>query len=106
MDFTEKPIEYKPTKEELVKYKEYYTLSIYARNCLSATNYWSIINGQAIIDVPAHDENYYKHFDKRCYAIRERNTKRAELMKSMNIPMPNQYPLDISLKMPEKKKKK
>ena len=34
------------------KYPEYASLSPYHRECLIATNYWRVMNGQNIIEVP------------------------------------------------------
>ena len=51
------------------KYPEYASLNTYHRSCLDATNYWRVMNGQPIIEVPAWDTDYHKYFDKRCYEI-------------------------------------
>lgn len=51
------------------QYPEYFALSNYHKKCLVATNYWRVINGKPIIEVPLQYAYYYKYFDKRCYEI-------------------------------------
>ena len=58
------------------EYPEYFALSPYHKKCLVATNYWRVIRGIPIIEVPPQYEFYHKYFDKRCYKIKEENDKR------------------------------
>lgn len=59
--------EYKPTKEELRKFHEYYSLSNSQRKSLVATNYFRVLNGFHEIPVPEHNTEYHRLFDKKCY---------------------------------------
>lgn len=52
---------------EMEKYPEYYALCEYDRRCLVANNYWRVMYGMPIIEVPPSDTHYYKYFDKKCY---------------------------------------
>lgn len=52
---------------EMDEYPEYYALTPYHRKCLVATNYWNVMYGNKIIEVPPSDKHYEKYFDKRCY---------------------------------------
>ena len=47
------------------QYPEYFALSNYHKKCLVATNYWRVINGKPIIEVPLQYAYYHKYFDKR-----------------------------------------
>jgi hypothetical protein len=55
----------KPTEQEL--YPEYFSLLPYERKCLVSTNYWRVMYGQPITEVPQSDTYYHKYFDKGCY---------------------------------------
>jgi hypothetical protein len=50
-------------------YPEYCALTQYQRNCLPATNYHRVLQGQKEIPVPPSDSNYAKYFDKNCYEL-------------------------------------
>jgi hypothetical protein len=52
---------------EMDEYPEYYALTPYQRKCLVATNYWNVMYGNKIVEVPPSDTHYHKYFDKRCY---------------------------------------
>lgn len=52
--------------ENKSKYEEYDKLTPYQKKCLSATNYWRLINGLKAIDVPSEDYEYYNYFNKKC----------------------------------------
>lgn len=54
---------------EKSKYPEYFALSDYHKKCLITTNYWRVMNGMPIIEVPALYTYYYKYFDTRCYEL-------------------------------------
>ena len=56
--------------EELkIKYPVYFSLSDYHKKCLVATNYWRVVNGLPIIEVPPQYTSYHEYFDKRCYEV-------------------------------------
>ena len=42
------------------QYPEYFALSNYHKKCLVATNYWRVINGKPIIEVPLQYAYYHK----------------------------------------------
>jgi hypothetical protein len=52
---------------EMEAYPDYYALTPYQRRCLVATNYWNVMYGNKIVEVPPSDEHYHKYFDKKCY---------------------------------------
>lgn len=52
---------------EMDEYPEYYALCEYDRRCLVANNYWCVMYGKPIIEVPPSDKHYHKYFDKKCY---------------------------------------
>ena len=52
---------------EMEKYPEYYALCEYDRKCLVATNYFNVLYGNKIVEVPPSDVHYAKYFDKKCY---------------------------------------
>jgi len=52
---------------EMEAYPDYYALTPYQRRCLVATNYWNVMYGNKIVEVPPTDEHYHKYFDKMCY---------------------------------------
>lgn len=66
-------------KEIMEKYPEYCALDSNQRNSLDATNYWRVMGGLPIIEVPPSDTEYHKYFDSKCYdrrkAIEELNKK-------------------------------
>lgn len=82
----------KTSKEELAKYPQYYALTEYERSCLSAINYWRVIGGLSIIEVPPSDTDYAKYFDARCYQIAEEN-KRKPVIKKEQPEIVNNYEL-------------
>ena len=47
---------------EMDKYPEYYALNEYDRKCLVASNYWNIMNGNKIVEVPESDIHYHNYF--------------------------------------------
>jgi hypothetical protein len=59
----------KPTEQEL--YPEYFSLLPYERKCLVSMNYWRVMYGQKIVEVPPSDTYYHKYFDKGCYERKE-----------------------------------
>ena len=65
---------------EMEKYPDYYALNEYDRKCLVATNYFLVLYGKNIIDVPESDKNYHKYFDKKCYdrAVPYQSMKKRE----------------------------
>ncbi len=66
--------------ENKSNYDEYHKLPAYQKKCLSATNYWRVMNGMKEIKVPAEDVNYYKYFNKSCY---EKYNKKMKYAKSI-----------------------
>lgn len=54
---------------EMAKFPEYYALNEYQRKCLATNNYWRVMNGEPIVEVPPSDKHYHHYFDKRCYEI-------------------------------------
>lgn len=54
---------------EKAKYPQYFALSDYHKKCLIATNYWRVLNGMPIIEVPPQYTYYHKYFDNRCYEL-------------------------------------
>lgn len=52
---------------EMDTYPDYYALTEYQRKCLVATNYFNVLYGNKVIEVPLSDAHYHKYFDKRCY---------------------------------------
>lgn len=51
------------------KYLAYHALSDYHKKCLVADNYWRVMNGIPIIEVPPSDTHYHHYFDKECYGL-------------------------------------
>jgi len=64
--------------ENKSKYDEYHKLPAYQKKCLSATNYWRVMNGMKVIDVPSEDINYYNYFNKSCYDNYNKKMKYAK----------------------------
>ena len=64
--------------ENKSKYDEYHKLPTYQKKCLSATNYWRVMNGMKVIDVPSEDINYYNYFNKSCYDNYNKKMKYAK----------------------------
>jgi len=52
---------------EMDAYPDYYALCEYDRKCLVATNYFNVLYGNKVIEVPPSDTHYHKYFDKKCY---------------------------------------
>ena len=52
---------------EMEKYPKYYAINECNRKCLVATNYFLVLYGMDIIEVPESDKHYHKYFDKKCY---------------------------------------
>ncbi len=88
---SEKKIESKPETEvnkadassNLIKndkdpFAHYNSLSKYMKKCLVATNYWRVMNGMEIIEVPPEYEYYHKRFDKRCFVLYAQAEKHKE----------------------------
>jgi len=75
---------YKRPLTEEEKYPEYYALCENSRRCLVATNYFNVLYGNNIIEVPISDEHYHKYFDKRCYDRAESYQKEKKLESEYN----------------------
>lgn len=73
----------KPTEQEL--YPEYFSLLSYERKCLVATNYWRVMYGQSITEVPPSDTYYHKYFDKGCYERKEVYQLQKQREKEFNL---------------------
>ena len=58
---TEKKVEKKSN------YEEYNKLNHYQKKCLPATNYWRVMSGLSLIEVPAEDLDYHKYFNESCF---------------------------------------
>ena len=69
---------------EMDAYPEYYALTPYERKCLTATNYFNVLYGNKIVEVPPSDAHYHKYFDKRCYDRAETYQKQKKLEKEIN----------------------
>jgi len=70
---------------EKAKYPEYFALSDYHKKCLIATNYWRVMNGIPIIEVPALYTYYHKYFDKRCYELAKEHQEKFKRMENNKI---------------------
>lgn len=70
LEIKEEPYEVKEGE-----FKEYYALNPYRRASLPSVNYFKILQGLPIVNVPKSDVDYWKYFDdeaqKRAYIKRE-----------------------------------
>jgi hypothetical protein len=69
---------------EMDNFPEYHALSPYHRKCLIATNYWRVMNGEKITEVPESDIRYHKYFDKNCYELAKGYQIKKNLEKEYN----------------------
>jgi hypothetical protein len=66
---------------EMEKFPEYYALTDYHKTCLVTNNYWRVMNGEPIIEVPPSDKHYYKYFDNRCYEMSKDYQRKIKMEK-------------------------